>query len=301
MSQRVKFFLLVDFFFIIEEGEVTLKNSDDQITTLTKGNIFGHHSLLLNCRQVNSATCQSVMCILSVFHSNHFYSFIQPYIAQKDSIIFGKPIGIGGTCIVKSGELKEDKSIKLAVKMIRKNNINRIKEEMVIREKKIWSQLRSSFLVSLISTYQDNSYFYFVAGLEEGGDLRNVIQFNSSNKFKLNIILFIMSCIAVGLKYMHKMNIIYRGIKPENLLLDLEGYVKLCDFGSCKIIDNKTYTIVGTPEYIPPEVWLGKGQTLTGDFWSIGILIYELINGETPFTNHNNSLVKVINKNRKLK
>merc|ERR1711920_193354 len=84
-------------------------------------------------------------------------------------------------------------------------------------------------------------------------------------------------------EYCHGKNIIYRDLKPENILLTADGYLKLTDFGFAKIIEHRTYTLCGTPEYIAPEVLLNKGHGKPVDWWTLGILIYEMIVGYPPF------------------
>ena len=84
-------------------------------------------------------------------------------------------------------------------------------------------------------------------------------------------------------EYLHMRNIIYRDLKPENILISNDGYIKLTDFGFAKYVENKTYTLVGTPEYLAPEILLNKGHSKPVDWWTLGILIYELISGIDPF------------------
>ena len=78
-------------------------------------------------------------------------------------------------------------------------------------------------------------------------------------------------------EYMHGLNIIYRDLKPENLLINSDGYLKITDFGFAKVVPKKTYTLCGTPEYIAPEILLSKGHGKPSDWWALGILIYEMI------------------------
>lgn len=84
-------------------------------------------------------------------------------------------------------------------------------------------------------------------------------------------------------EYMHSLNIIYRDLKPENILIDGEGYLKLTDFGFAKYCESRTYTLCGTPEYLAPEVLLNKGHGKPVDWWTLGILTYEMLAGIDPF------------------
>jgi len=86
------------------------------------------------------------------------------------------------------------------------------------------------------------------------------------------------------LEHLHEKGIVYRDIKPENLLLDKDGYIKMVDFGFAKQISGPTYTICGTPDYIAPEIITRKGHQFAADYWALGVLTYEMLTGEPPFS-----------------
>jgi serine/threonine protein kinase len=94
---------------------------------------------------------------------------------------------------------------------------------------------------------------------------------------------FYGACLCEALHHLHSRNICHRDIKPENVLINSDGYVVLVDFGFSKIVLDKTFTTCGSPEYMAPEMLLGKGHTLSADHYALGVLIYEMLVGQTPF------------------
>ena len=94
---------------------------------------------------------------------------------------------------------------------------------------------------------------------------------------------FYIACLVTILEYLHTRNIIYRDLKPENVMIDNEGYPKLIDFGTARILKNRTYTLVGTPHYMAPEVIMGKGYSLYVDWWSLGVMLYEFLYNRLPY------------------
>jgi len=94
---------------------------------------------------------------------------------------------------------------------------------------------------------------------------------------------FYTACVIEAFAYMHERDVIYRDLKPENLVLTDKGYLKVTDFGFAKVVTNKTFTLCGTPDYLAPEIVTGQGHGLGVDWWTLGILIYEMLASFPPF------------------
>ncbi|GMH58718.1 hypothetical protein TL16_g02671, partial [Triparma laevis f. inornata] len=130
---------------------------------------------------------------------------------------------------------------------------------------------------------QDSRYLYFVIELLQGGEL-----FTHSRKyykFEESWSKFYSGCVVLAYTQIHAHKVAYRDLKPENLVLDSQGYAKLVDFGLAKVVTSgKTWTICGTPDYLAPEIVTTEGHDCAVDFWALGVLIYELSAGTAPFT-----------------
>ena len=169
----------------------------------------------------------------------------------------------------------------------------------IISEQHILSKLHHPFLANLNFSFQDKEYLYLVLDYLPGGDLR--FHINKGKIFSNIQIKFIISNLILALNYIHTNNIIHRDIKPENLVFDARGYLHITDFGIArkfrkdKLITDKS----GTPGYFPPEILLQKPQNFTSDFFSMGVLCYELIFGKKPFRGRNHREIgeKVLYKN----
>lgn len=135
----------------------------------------------------------------------------------------------------------------------------------------------------LFNTFRDKKYLYFLMEPCLGGDVWTVLQKNKF--FDEKTARFMTACVIESFEYLHTRNMIYRDLKPENLMLDNRGYVKLVDFGFAKRINpsHKTWTFAGTPEYVAPEIILNKGHDRAVDYWALGVFIHELLVGKPPF------------------
>ena len=163
--------------------------------------------------------------------------------------------------------------------IIKKNQVSHTQTERVLLEK-----LKHPFIVRLNYAFQDSKRLYFLTEFLQGGELFFHLRKNSGYKEKA--VRFYMCQILLALEYMHKNNYIYRDLKPENILIDKEGNIKLTDFGLSKIMpkeEKTTYTMCGTAEYLAPEILFGKGYDKTCDWFSFGVVLFEMFCGYHPF------------------
>ncbi len=151
----------------------------------------------------------------------------------------------------------------------------------ILNERKFFSKLHSKFLVNLYYAFQTKDSLYLLLDYYNGGDLRYFFQ--NKKKFNNFEIKFIITNILFSLNVLHKNGIIHRDLKPENLLFDNEGYLHLTDYGISAEINSNCTSSSGTLGYMAPEVILKKTQDFTVDFYSLGVITYELLFKIRPF------------------
>ncbi|KAG5722249.1 Serine/threonine-protein kinase gad8 [Termitomyces sp. T112] len=185
---------------------------------------------------------------------------------------------------------KKDTQRIYALKTIRKAHIAQRPGEIthILAERTVLALVNNPFIVPLKFSFQTPDKLYLVMSFVNGGELFYHLQ--REGKFDQDRSRFYAAELLCALEHLHGFNVVYRDLKPENILLDYTGHIALCDFGLCKLNmseTEKTNTFCGTPEYIAPELLESQGYTKTVDWWTLGVLLYEMMTGLPPFYDEN--------------
>ena len=281
-------------FYIVKNGQVEVFQKTIYLRTLNSMEYFGERGLLQN--EARSATViaknnvdlycldkESFNLNLSVLMSNYLHKSLSLHdeTVTLDDLLFLKKIGKGSYGSV-SLVMNERTQFPYAIKAISKNLINEEKIHNNIQlEKNVLLKIDHPFIVKLVKCLKDKTNIYFLMEYIKGKVLFEVIRdIGLLNKEQTN---FYIASMIIAIHYLHERKIIYRDIKPENIIIKENGYLKLIDFGTAKEIEDRTKTIIGTPHYMAPEIIMGGGYSFQVDYWSISICMYEFMCGEVPF------------------
>ncbi|XP_041378090.1 protein kinase C iota type-like isoform X2 [Gigantopelta aegis] len=202
-----------------------------------------------------------------------------------DDFVLLRVIGRGSYAKVLQVEHKRTKRI-YAMKVIKKELVNDDEDiDWVQTEKHVFETATNyPFLVGLHSCFQTPSRLFFVIEFVNGGDL--MFHMQRQRRLPEDHARFYAAEICLGLNFLHERGIVYRDLKLDNVLLDGEGHIKLTDYGMCKeglLPGDKTNTFCGTPNYIAPEVLRGEDYDFGVDWWALGVLMFEMLAGRSPF------------------
>ncbi|XP_061560262.1 cGMP-dependent protein kinase 2 isoform X2 [Phycodurus eques] len=309
-------------FYIILKGEVLVTKSvnglQKQIRRMGKGEHFGEQALIrevlrtATCAAEGPVTCFSIdkevfeetipVEHLELFDDSKMLqethapekSSLSSTLRLKDLVpvvyqegrFQGDPVtlGVGGFGRVELMTALNHGKYYAMKRVSKKHIVGKRQEEHVLFEKKILKAIQCDFIVRLHATFKDTRYIYMVMEFCGGGEIWTKLK--EVGRFDEQMAVFCTACVVEAYAYLHKKSIMYRDLKPENLMLDACGYVKLVDFGFARelVRGEKTYSFVGTPEYMAPEIIKNQGHDFAVDFWSLGVLIYELLVGSPPFS-----------------
>ena len=290
-----------DIFYIMMHGEVSVTASGVEVTKIGAGGFFGELALLKE--DVRQATVSAIGEVSVMFlDRNHFNMHLgslqdimqtqavsydavtESKLAQSTQLSDFQPVatlGIGAfgkVLLVKFGEKR------YALKCLQKSQIISMGLlTHVKREKDIMMECHSPFLVNLVACFKDKTQLYMLMECVMGGELFTYLQ-SLDDPISEEDAKFYAGCVVLAFEYLQDRNLLYRDLKPENLLIDRDGYIKVADFGFAKELKSgKTYTMCGTPDYLAPELVQQTGHNKAADWWALGVLLYEMVTGLPPF------------------
>ena len=294
-----------DTFFIVKSGHAHVYHDEDgakkKVATRVEGQFFGERALLTSEPAAATITAASEALRVYCCDRDAFTTAIGPVkdlitreaekrqkalrrtkeAPQWADLEHRRIVGVGTygrvrLCLNKvTGET-------YALKMMRKHQVVVTKQQAhVISEKKILATCDHPFIMRLHATYHDEGELYMLLELVQGGELYSMLK-RQAPLDETKVVFYVAQVTSI-ISYLHTLDIVYRDLKPENLLLDADGYLKLVDFGFAKVLTDRTWTLCGTPEYLAPEVILVKGHGFGVDWWTVGILAFECLTGKTPF------------------
>ena len=296
-----------NYFYLILKGRVKMKdeNKNKTLRVYDEGNCFGELSILNETPNINNyIATENTICYL--IKSENFFELLKDqnandYLKTKmlledndillNDLYYISYLGrgrFGNVCLV------HNKISFYAAKVI--NRLAAEKQKIgvknLLNEKKTMISINHPFIVKLVKTLKKDNWVFL---LEEYISGKNFGEYLDNRKHKQNIYetKFYSAILFEIISYLNKRKIIHRDIKPSNIMISYNGYLKLIDFGTSRKIKNYSETIIGTPNFIAPEVLLGKGYSFPCDYWSIGVCIYYIYFGTLPFGNNAIELVDI--------
>lgn len=304
-----------DNFYIISEGDVAVYKSDasgvdQKLTVLREGSYFGEQALLKEDVRAASCVAETKVTCLTLSRDD----FIDMMGTMEDMMSGTKKepeptvASIGDSPVTSSAsssfnlrELEIKNTLGCGafgrVKLCRSPSTDQYYalkcqakkaivesglEEHILNEMRVMRKVEHPFIAKLYAALQDSQYIYFVLELLQGGELFTHLR--NRGKLTEQTARFYTATVVCAFASLHAKKIAYRDLKPENLVMNNNGYVKLVDFGLAKqMLSGKTWTLCGTPDYLAPEIILNEGHDLAVDYWALGVLIFEMVVGAPPF------------------
>ena len=293
-------------FYLISKGKVSISKEGKHLRILDQGECLGEKSLLSDdsLRTATATAEEKVICyviykkefdmILSDSNTREYLLkklALQNTDIQLNDLYYIKFLGKGKFGSVSLVHNKQNiYAIKaISIKMVEKE---KMLWKYFVNERNIMLSLDHPFIVKMVKSLRNTKYCFIL--MEFVNEL-NLDDHLSQKRTKRNLYetQFYIGSILLMLDYLQKKYIAHRDIKPSNIMIDVNGYLKMIDFGTAKILKDYTSTIIGAPHYIAPEILQGKGYSLSCDFWSLGICMFEIFYGIYPFGNNANEVIDI--------
>jgi len=298
-----------DHFYIIVEGEVVVTKDGAEVATKVPAEFFGEKALISEDVRAATCTAKGSVTLLSINRSqfNDLLGSLVELLKREgggeeedavldagdatqhkdhkkimmDDLDIKATLGCGAfgrVKLVKHKETGETYALKCQSKA---DIVSNQLQDHVIDERNVMLVLDHPFILKLHNTYKDDKYIYFLLELALGGEMFTFLR--KAGRFNEKASRFYATSVVLAFEQMHNKSIVYRDLKPENLLLDSQGFLKVVDFGLAKVVNDRTWTLCGTPDYLAPEIILSKGHDRAVDYWALGVLIYEMCAGFVPY------------------
>ena len=293
-------------FYLIIKGRVRITVKGNYVRDLDSGDCLGEKALLAEhvLRTASAMALEKVLCyVISksefqvILKDDNTKEYLLKKLALQDTEIclenlhYIKFLGKGKFGTV---SLVHNKKNIYAIKAISRKSVEREKilAKYFVNERKIMLSLDHPFIVKMVKSMKNQHFCFLLIEYING---TNLDQYLSNRESRQNIYetQFYVGSILLMLDYLQKKFIVHRDIKPSNIMIDSNGYLKMIDFGTAKVLTDYTSTIIGTPHYIAPEILQGRGYSLSCDFWSLGICMYEIFYGKYPFGNYANEVIEI--------
>jgi len=282
-------------FFVIASGEVTVTVNGEKKRTMARNNYLGERALLFDEPRSATITVSSPNAELYCVDKKTFLSIVSDKMQQElvnrinlqdtdmtlQMLKTTQIIGTGAAGVVRLVKHKKT-GMRYALKRVHKVR-GKVPEE-VRRECDLLAENHHPFIITLVKTFETAKSVYMLQELLTGGELHDAIR-RIPTVLSRQQAQFYTGSLVIIIEELADRNIVYRDLKPENVMLDSQGYLKLIDFGIAKKLEEgkKTFTMVGTPHYMAPEVMRSSGYGTEVDLWSLGVVLYEFVCGYLPF------------------
>jgi cGMP-dependent protein kinase len=291
-------------FYLITKGSVQVIRNGKVVRELEEGSSFGELALLNEEKRTASILAlDKVQCFtltkekfLDIIDEN-IMEYLKKKICLEDAdvklsnLYYLSYLGKGKFGSV---HLVHNSNFLYAIKCIPKKLAEKQKSlcKYLLSEKRILLGIDHPFIIKIVKTLKQDNFLCYLLEFINGVNMEDYLQ---SRKFKKNVneVKFYGATLLVILDYLSSKSIAHRDIKPTNLMIDSNGYIKLIDFGTAKKITDFTHTVIGTPHFIAPEVLMGKGYAMTCDFWSVGVCMYYIFYGSFPFGGSSSDVMEI--------
>ena len=210
---------------------------------------------------------------------------------NKDLFTMLYPIGKGGFGRVWRVEQRRTKLHFAMKEMLKCRVVAKRSTHSVLNERKLLVVLKHPLIVNMQYAFQDRENLYLIMDLKTGGDLR--YHLSQQKRFSEAQTRFFVGCLISSLEYLHENKVIHRDIKPENLVLDGKGYLHVTDFGIARVYTpENSQDTSGTPGYMAPEVICKQNHSFAADYFAVGVLVYEFMQGRRPYVGKNRKEIR---------